>query len=209
MTPKKSNSDCFRMDIESKGVPETADDWTSAMADLEKWNATTTAAPATPCTPCEQPTNTVTQSAPPCAEPAVAKPARPLTRYEQLCRQKSVIIESDDVEIMTEFSEIISHVNEIARMVEKLEKEYPDYVPQRFIDMWSQNLKETSMVMLKEFHALRHGKEQKKYDKRNICCGCHSVFMVPLPADGMCDECRAYKTSKANRRVLPPGVCPE
>lgn len=65
------------------------------------------------------------------------------------------------------------------------------------------------MVMLKEFHALRHGQQQKKYDKRNICCGCHSVFMVPLPADGMCDECRAYKTSKASRRVLPPGICPE
>lgn len=144
MKSNKPAGDSFRMDIESNNVPESNADWTSAMADLEKWNATTTGVdPAAPCAPCSSPADATTQTAPPCPEAAPAAPARPLSRYEQLCRQKSIIIESDDVEIMTEFSEIISHVNEIARLVEKLDAEHPDFVPQRFIDMWSQNLKET------------------------------------------------------------------
>lgn len=201
--------DSFRLDLSSEDcVPESAADWSSAMADLDK-------ASRPPCPPVPvEPLTPLPRTSPAQPVPAAAvsmptpapdcTPARPLTRYEQLCRQRSVSIESNDVEIMTELSEIISHVNEIARLIERLDKEYNGYVPQRFVDMWSQNLKETSMVMLKEFHALRNGQQQKKYDRRNVCCCCHSVFMVALPADGLCDECRAYKTTKGSKRVLPP-----
>jgi hypothetical protein len=120
--------------------------------------------------------------------------SRPMTRYEELCRKPSMSLEAGDVSVMTDLSEIIARVNEAARYVERLQKEHPNFMPERFLNLWINNLRDTSQVMMREFHALRNGRQQKKYDKRCICAKCNGVFLTVLPG-GVCDECRASKRS--------------
>lgn len=118
-------------------------------------------------------------------------------RYEKLCKTPSMRMEQADMMVLSEFSEIIASVNQAGKLVGRLQSRFPDYINERMIHVCRENLKETATVMLKEFHTLRHGRQQKKYDKRCICRKCHNIFMVPLPGDGICDECRASQTPRS------------
>ncbi|MCC7391855.1 hypothetical protein IT571_05800, partial [Candidatus Sumerlaeota bacterium] len=84
---------------------------------------------------------------------------------------------------------------------------HSDYFPERLFKTWTDNLKETSTVMMKELHEMRHGRQQKKYDKRYVCSTCSCVFMVPLGPDQVCDACKAARVPKGGgayaRKVEP------
>lgn len=129
-------------------------------------------------------------------EPAAANPPV-MSRYEQLCKLPSMQMERGDMDVMLEFSEIISKVNATGRLLTKLRENHPYALPPHIMQTLRDNLKETSTVMLRELHIMRNGREKKKYEKRFVCKCCHSVFMVPLPGDGICDECRADMTPRA------------
>ncbi len=166
------------------------------------------ARPATPISPVQnkviqtpQPDAPTTPSAPAPA-PAERKPLptrRPspnMSRYEELCKKPSMTIKREDLKVIDELSEILGSVNTALRMLQGFEKTYEHNIPKQKFRLWEENLKDTAMIMYREFHALRNGKQQKTYDKRCICTCCHGVFMVPLP-DGLCDECRSRKTTKS------------
>ena len=116
-------------------------------------------------------------------------PARKQNRIEELMKKPSMTVPSEDLAVMTEMSNILSHVNAAYNAVQKFGADHPYLVAPNILRMWEDNLKETSTVMMREFHNMRHGRQKKAYDKRCICNECHSVFMFPLP-DGVCDECR-------------------
>ncbi len=119
---------------------------------------------------------------------------RARARYEELCNKPSMKIERADMMVMSEFSDIIGDINKLGKILTRLRDKYPEYLRLRQHQTCIDNLKETSQVMLHEFHNLRHGRSEKKYDKRYVCVNCHQVFMVPLPPDRVCDECRAERT---------------
>lgn len=131
--------------------------------------------------------------------PRLSESGADLSRYERLCKTPTLKLKKADVEVMTEFSNIIARVNDTGRVLTELHRQHPDVLPDRIYKTVRENLKETAMVMLREFHEMRHGRAQKKYDKKYVCERCHGVFMVPLPADNICDCCRSEKTPGSGR----------
>lgn len=129
------------------------------------------------------------QAAAPQAAPAGEPPARRPSKIEELMKKPSMTVPTEDLAVMTEMSNILSHVNAAYNALQKFGADHPYLVAPNILRMWEDNLKETSTVMMREFHNMRHGRQKKSYDKRCICSECHSVFMFPLP-DGVCDECR-------------------
>lgn len=125
-------------------------------------------------------------------------PDRPMTRYEQLCKLPSMQMERADMDVMVEFSEVIALVNKAGRSATKLRDNHPYALPEHITNMIRNNLKETATVMLRELHIMRNGRAKKTYEKKFVCKSCHSVFMVPLPGDGICDECRAGMTPRSS-----------
>ncbi len=126
--------------------------------------------------------------------------ARRLARYEELCKRSSVKIKPEDLAVLSEYSKVIGAVSTAELRLRQLVETYPDRLPEHLKKTCANNLKETVMVMLNEFHQLRNGASQKKYDKRQVCRKCHNVFLVALPKDGICDECRAEGERRAKNR---------
>lgn len=129
------------------------------------------------------------QAPPPAADPP--PPSSAMSRYDELRRARGVSMEKNDLSIYTDFSTVIGKIHAAQQTIEELRKDFPETFPERSYDTWIGNLKETQMIMMREFHSLRNGRKEKKYDKRCVCVKCHTVFMFPLPDDGICDECRA------------------
>lgn len=123
--------------------------------------------------------------------PTADERAKRLARYEELCKKTSVRMQREDLDLFSQFSTVIGAVSEAENKLRQVFEKYPERVSERQQKTCTNNMKETVMVMLNEFHQLRNGRSQKKYDKRNVCVKCHNVFMEPLPKDGICDECRA------------------
>lgn len=121
---------------------------------------------------------------------------RPLSKYELLCRTPSMKMEKGDLKVWTEFSVVIGKVSAAAAALERLRTRVPSMKDNRSCRTCADNLKETSIVMMKEFHSLRNGRAAKKYDATHVCAECHMVFMVPLPEDGICDACRGAKAPR-------------
>lgn len=180
----------FRIDLTSDEDVSKAD-WDTLMQELETVGKEL-APPGDEAEEAEAPPSpAVTQPEPQEVETPATTPETARSRYEELCRTPSMKMEAGDLEAMTRLSEVIGKINEALRNVEKLEEaDTAGEFPERFTKLWTQNLKDTVTVLMKEFHALRHGRYQKKYDKKFICKECHGVFMAPLPG-GICDECRA------------------
>jgi len=160
---------------------ESSIDWAKAFAELEQEAKGGPPVGATPSPAVPSPA---------AANQTPAPDAAPRSRYEELCRTPSMKIEKGDLSVLTEFSRIIANVQQLSRHIDAMKGDYPDVLPERFYNTWADNMKETSMVMLKEFHAMRHGRQQKKYDARHVCSRCQSVFMMALPSDNVCDACR-------------------
>jgi hypothetical protein len=194
------NNKPFRINLTE--TPGEGGEWAKALADLQ--SDAHEVAPATPGStpiahagtePTPRQNDTPATPAPPVGiappTPLADSTERPLSKYEELIRTPSMKMEKADLGVITEFSQVIGAVNVAARALDDLDKRHPDQIPERMINLCRDNLRETGQVMLRELQALRHGRVQKKYDKRCVCVQCHSVFMVPLPADGICDACRA------------------
>jgi hypothetical protein len=126
-----------------------------------------------------------------------ATPTSP-SRYQEAINHRSFSMEKADIGIISEFSKIIAQNNKIGRLIEKLRLADPTLAPERVFDGWEDGAKECNTVMLHEFYAMRNGRQAKKYDARHVCKECNSVFMVPLPADGICDACRAAKAPRSS-----------
>lgn len=203
-------NDDFRIDLSEEELNVSKEDaWADVFNEFEQWEMgekekrkqDNTPIPtvkseqnARPATPREEPQK---QDAPaPAPAPEPASPRHPsMKRYEELTKKKSIALGDGDIDVISEFCAIIGKVNELRRHVQNLENNHPDYVPERFIKLWQSNLRETSEVMMKEFHELRNGRKEKKYNAKHICKKCHSVFLMPLPG-GVCDECRAAAVTK-------------
>lgn len=171
----------------STGATNWADAFKELAAEDETAASTSTASTTPPA---------IDSSIPETPPPGSAPKQRPLSRYEEMIRAPSLTMNKEDINAITEFSEMIAKVNAAQRSLEKLRTAHPELFNERMYSGWTANLKETGMIMLKEFHALRNGRQQKKYDKRFVCSKCHSVFMVPLPPEGLCDECKGSKTPR-------------
>ena len=99
----------------------------------------------------------------------------------------------DDLDVFGELSEIMSSVNSALNRLQVFQRKHPYLVAPNILRHWEENLRETSTLMTREFHALRNGKDNKTYDKRCVCNICHTVYMEPLPEDGICDGvCTAF-----------------
>ena len=120
-----------------------------------------------------------------------------MKRYEELCKTPSMKIETEDLKVINELSDILSAVNSAISQLKRFEEKHPYLIAPNVFRVWEDNLKETSSIMFREFHNLRNGKKKKVYDKRYVCNECHSVFMMPLP-EGICDECRSRKASEGS-----------
>jgi len=125
-----------------------------------------------------------------------ASSSKAMDRYEELCKQKTISVKADDLAVMDEFSDVICTVNTASELLKNFRDRYGDSIPEAKLNVWKSNLRDASMIMLKEFYSLRNGKQAKTYDKRNICCKCHTVFMEALPPDRICDECRGSMTPR-------------
>lgn len=113
-----------------------------------------------------------------------------LSKYDELRKKPSMTMKVEDLKVWDELSEIMGSVNRAVAMIDAFRRDFADKIPGEKFDAVGSSLKDVSTVMFREFHALRHGKRNKTYDKKNVCTKCHSVFMEPLP-EGVCDECRS------------------
>ncbi len=165
-------------------------DWAAALKELEK----STPAPrdvdrapiATVRSPAKVPPDTGE------SDPAPESRAR----YRELASKRAVKISTEDLKTLDELADILASVNIANSLLDGFIRQHPEAVSPRIIESWRHNLKETSQIMMREFHQLRNGKENKVYDPRNVCKVCHTVYLAPLP-DGVCDECRANTGSRA------------
>jgi len=188
-----SQNDPFRIKLDS----EPAADLRQAYADLERQGASQTPLPQRPANaPTPAPVAPVAAVCTP-VPTETPNPDRPLSKYEEMCRARSLTIASADVNVITQFSQVIAALNDALRAAEKLPVTHPNVMPERMTSLIRDNLRECAQTMMKELHAMRNGRVQKKYDKRNVCCECHTVFLVPLPADNVCDACRAAKVPRS------------
>lgn len=178
-------------------------DWASAFKELEEMEGA--AAPAKPQPAPVKPaaeTPVPDKASPPTPNGDEAQDIQPapegdgLSRYEELCKKKTMAMDPGDFEVFDELSDVLSCVNSALNKLKAWEKKHPYLVAPNILRMWEDNLKETSTVMLREFHQLRNGRQQKQYDKRFVCSKCHAVFMSPLP-NGICDECRASEAPRS------------
>lgn len=170
----------LKLDMGSGG--DAALDWEAALKELE-------AAP--PPRPKQPPVQGVAEATPPAATPSPARPTE-LSLYDQIRKKAAApkpTITADDLRTLDELAEILASVNGALTLLDGFEKHHPESVPERTRAGWRHNLKETSAIMLREFHTLRHGKRNKTYDPRCVCTMCHTVALYPLP-EGLCDECR-------------------
>jgi hypothetical protein len=174
--PAPKNPYTVEIEVEASGPV----DWASALEELESMSST----PATPAKPAPAP------AAPKVDQEAERRALEGRKRYEELCRKPSMTMESDDLKIIDELSEILSYINTATNLLEKFGKAHPYLIAPNILRVWEDNLKETTTVMYREFHNLRNGRKAKTYDKRYVCTKCQSVAMLPLP-EGLCDECRS------------------
>jgi hypothetical protein len=168
-------------------------DWAAALRELEKSAPKANPEDYTPIP-------TVKSTAPaPESRPASSGITRPTSdgrsRYEELTKKRAVSISEEDLKTLDELADILSSVNIASSLLDGFVSHHPEAVQPRLIEGWRHNLKETAQIMLREFHQLRNGKENKTYDPRNVCTVCHTVYLSPLP-DGVCDECRANRGEK-------------
>lgn len=119
-----------------------------------------------------------------------AEVRRRLSKYDELRKKPSMTMKVEDLKVWDELSEIMGSVNRAVALIDSFKRDNAEKLPVEKFDGVAAGLKEVSSIMFREFHALRHGKQHKTYDKKNVCTKCHSVFMAPLP-DGICDECRS------------------
>lgn len=201
MTEPKPDSGAYRAEIKLDS-DVSASSWADAIREMEE-----TARDAAEKKRAKQAAAAAAAAAVP--PPAAPIPARSIgettdsklsdttrSRYDEIRKTPTLKMESGDLSVMVEFSEIIARVNTAGKAISTLRKAHPNLFPERLYKTWTDNLKETSTVMMREFHNMRNGRQQKKYDKRCICSVCHSVFMVPLGADQTCDACRAAKVPR-------------
>lgn len=190
----------FRQDL----TPEDSQDLSSYLAQLGE-GAGAAAAPdeekeeepqATPEPPPPPPPQVASETPAPSETP---EKSTPLSRYDEIRQKRGVSMEKEDLALFSEFSVVIGKIHAAQRTIEKLREAHPDLVAERIYNTWISNLKDTHMIMMREFHSLRNGLKEKKYDKRCICVKCNTVFLVPLPADGICDECRSSKRQAASQ----------
>ncbi len=132
----------------------------------------------------------------PIASEKPVREERPLTKYEELCKKRSVTMGREDLDVFTELSDMLCSVNESLAEFQKVIGEHPELIQKHIAKTCEDNLKDTAAVMFKEFHALRNGRMNKTYDPKCVCKQCHTVYMVPLPGDGLCDECRAAEVPR-------------
>lgn len=113
-------------------------------------------------------------------------------KLKELMNKPAMKVSTEDVVVMEELSSILSQINSAANGLKKFERDHPYLIAPNILRMWEDNLKETSTVMLREFHNLRNGRQAKTYDPRCVCTSCRTVHMVPIPG-GVCDECLSQK----------------
>lgn len=118
-------------------------------------------------------------------------------RYDEIRNRKSMGIPQEDRATFDDFAEILCSVNTALNQLRRFEKEHPYLMAPNIYRFWEENLQETATIMFRELHSLRNGKQNKEYDKRNVCSECHHVFMYPLP-EGLCDECRSKKATRGS-----------
>jgi rRNA maturation endonuclease Nob1 len=168
-------------------------DWASALKELEK------SAPA-PRDADRAPISTVKSSTQVPVEAGESEQNRPApdsrSKYRELASKRAVKISTEDLKTLDELADILASVNIANSLLDGFIRQHPEAVSPRLIENWRHNLKETSQIMMREFHQLRNGKENKVYDPRNVCTVCHTVYLSPLP-DGVCDQCRANTGSRA------------
>ena len=100
--------------------------------------------------------------------------------------------------IINELSEIIKYHSNAVERLERFTETHPYIIAPNIFDLLKDHLRDNINILLREFNSLqKSGKAKKKYEKKNICEICHSVFLMPLP-DGICDECRSKGTLKSN-----------
>jgi len=178
-----------RVTLDESADGETSD-WVKALHEIEAAKPKPSAGPA-PVLPEIDPDDETVRAMPPSVD-------RPLSKYEQLCKAPSMSMEKADMKVLMEFSDIIARVNTAGKALKELREKFPDALPPRIGQVLHDNMKETSTVMLRELQQMRNGRQQKKYEKKYICAQCHSVFMVPLTGEGICDECRASNTPRSS-----------
>ena len=196
MTEPKRDSGVFRAEIKLDG-DVSASSWADAIREMEE-----TARDAAEKKRAKQAAAEAAAAPPPAPARSIGETTdsklndTTRSRYDEIRKTPTLKMESGDLSVMVAFSEVIAKVNTAGKAINTLRKSHPDLFPERLYKTWTDNLKETSTVMMKEFHNMRNGRQQKKYDKRCVCSVCHSVFMVPLGADQTCDACKAAKVPR-------------
>jgi len=113
-------------------------------------------------------------------------------KYDELRKRPSMkALKNEDMETLEKLSDVAAPVNVAIKLIQDFEKKYALMIDRNKIGSYRSQLREISSVMLAEVYALRHGKQKKVYDESKICKVCHSVFMVSLPKDRICDACRS------------------
>ena len=207
MTKGKSKQDSgFRRKIKADDV--SASSWADAIRELEESgrDLEPKAPPPAPKTG-DEPTQARIDPRDETSPELSRSTGSALSRYDELRKAPTMKMQSADLTVIVAFSDLIAKVNAAGKAVNELKRAHPDYFPERLFKIWTDNLKETSTVMMKELHEMRHGRQQKKYDKRYVCSTCSCVFMVPLGPDQVCDACKAARVPKGGgayaRKVEP------
>ena len=113
-------------------------------------------------------------------------------KYDELRKRPSMKgLKNEDMETLEKLSDVASPVNVAINKIQDFEKKYALMIDRQKMASLRSQLREISSVMLAEVYALRHGQREKTYDESKICKVCHSVFMVSLPKDRICDSCRS------------------
>lgn len=107
----------------------------------------------------------------------------------------------EKMQAYAELGEVIRLQNEAMDKLAAFRKARPAMIMPNLAKMVEENMKENVQVLYKELNNLHKPAEQQT---RYICNDCKMAFLVPLPG-GICDECRANRTSKPREYVLYQG----
>lgn len=157
-TPEDNGFEAFELNLEEENV-----DWDQALQDLEKEavapkpqkkeaQQSQAQAPAESQQPVSQQSAKAATPAP--KKMATPKPVKPPVA-EQTAIPRGEELKKLREDLLTDLQEIMVAVNKANNELQKFQNEHPYLIAPNIYEMWKEELKETSMGLMKEFQRAR------------------------------------------------------
>lgn len=136
--------------------------WEQALKDLENYEPPV--AEEAPAAEAQKPAATPKTARPRAETPkpsAPVSPERPAAHTPPPIRTERVPQLGKHTDILTDMSDIMMAVNKSMQQLKRFEQSHPYLVAPNVFRVWEDSLKETSILMAREFRRLRHDRDEK------------------------------------------------